>query len=162
MADSTQNQLIAEVTRDLISQVAPQERALFKSISERYFQNPEQVLADQPSKDELLGFGIGEAVELITPIALAVSADVIKFLYEEAKNAMKGESADLINARVRSWFGKLQGEKKKEKESVTPLTTVQLGQVRKIVLEKTKQLKLSEKNRKLLADAIVGDLAISK
>lgn len=157
MEDSVYNQTVTEFAKDLLTQLAPQEKALFRSISESYFKNPEKMLSDNKAKDEMLGFGAAETVTLLTPIILAVSGDVIKFLLAEAQKAMQSESTNLINEKVKSWFNKLR--QKDDKKSPTPLTSDQLEQVRKIAMKKAKQLKLSEKNTKLLADAIIGSLA---
>ena len=157
MEDSVYNQTVSEFARDLLTELAPQEKALFRSISESYFKNPEKTLSDNKAKDEMLGFGAAEAVTLLTPIILAVSGDVIKFLLAEAQKAMQSESTNLINEKVKSWFNKFR--QKDDKKSSTPLTSDQLEQVRKIAMKKAKQLKLSEKNTKLLADAIIGSLA---
>lgn len=159
MDGSNHELLVADMARDLLSRLAPQEKALFKSISESYFKDPEKTVAEQKAKDELLGFGAAEAVTLITPIVLAVSSDVLKFLFAEAQKAMQSESTTLINETVESWFGKFR--QKEDKKAPPPLTTEQLEQVRKIAVKKAKQLKLSEKNTKMLADAIVGSLAIT-
>ncbi len=159
MEDSANNQLVTQVAKDLLSQVAPQEMPLFRSISASYFKNPEKTLADQKAKDELLGFGAAEAVTLFTPVVLAMSSDVIKFLFAEAQKAMKSESTSLINDTVKSWFSKVHGTE--DKKSPPPLTAEQLEQVRKIAIKKAGQLKLSKENTQLLADAIVGSLAVS-
>ena len=161
MTDSPQNLLVAEIAKDLLTEVAPQERALFRATSEMYFKNPEKMQTAQGAKDEMLGFGVSDAMELITPALLAISGDVIRFLWEEATKAMKGESTEWIAFTVKSWFGKVRNEKKDEKKAPPPLTPEQLEQVRKIAIRKAKQLKLSEKNTKMLADAIVGSLATS-
>ena len=160
MEDSINNQLVAEVAKDLLSQIAPQEIPLFRSISTSYFINPEKTLSDQKAKDELLGFGAAEAVTLITPVILAVSSDVIKFLFEEAQKAMKSESTGLINETVKSWFSKVHP--KEDKKAPPPLTAEQLQLVRKIAERKAQQLKLSKEHTKLLADAIVGTLAVNE
>ena len=157
MEETANNELVAGLAREVIIQVAPQEKALFRSISESYFKNPEKTIADQKAKDELLGFGAAEAVTLLTPVVLAVSGDVMKFLFVEAQKAMQSESSGLIQEAVKSWFGKFR--KPEAKKAPPPLTSEQLEQVRKIALKKAKELKLSEKNTKLLADAIVGSLA---
>ena len=156
MEDSVYNQTVTEVARDLLAQLAPQEKALFRPISESYFKNPEKTLSDNQAKDEMLGFGAAEAVTLLTPVILAVSGDVVKFLFAEAQKAMQSESSNLINETVKSWFGKFR--QKDDKKSPPPLTAEQMEQVRKVAILKAKQLKLSEKNTKLLADAIVGSL----
>jgi hypothetical protein len=158
MADTNDNQLVAEVARELLADVAPQEKALFRSISESYFKNPEETLSAQQGKDELLGFGAAEAVSLVTPALLALLSEVVKFLLGEAQKAMQNEGTSLVNDTVKSWFGKLRP--KEEKKAPPPLTAEQLEQVRKIALKKAQQLKLSEKNTKMLADAIVGSLAV--
>lgn len=157
MADSAYNQTVSEIARDLLAQLAPQEKALFRSISESYFKNPEKTLSDNKAKDEMLGFGAAETITLLTPVVLAVSGDVVKFLLAEAQKAMQSESTNLINETVKSWFGKFR--QKDDKKSPPPLTPEQLEQVRKIATKKAQQLKLSEKNTKLLAEAIVGSLA---
>jgi DNA replicative helicase MCM subunit Mcm2 (Cdc46/Mcm family) len=157
MEDSVYNQTVTEFARDLLTQLAPQEKALFRSISESYFKNPEKTLSDNKTKDEMLGFGAAETVTLLTPVVLAVSGDVIKFLLVEAQKAMQSESTTFINETVKSWFGKFR--QKDDKKSPPPLTPEQLEQVRKIATKKAQQLKLSEKNTKLLAEAIVGSLA---
>lgn len=156
MEASVYNQTVTEVARDLLAQLAPQEKALFRPISESYFKNPEKTLSDNQAKDEMLGFGAAEAVTLLTPVILAVSGDVVKFLFAEAQKAMQSESSNLINETVKSWFGKFR--QKDDKKSPPPLTAEQMEQVRKVAILKAKQLKLSEKNTKLLADAIVGSL----
>jgi len=157
--NSLYNETVAEVSKDLITQLAPQEKALFQPISEAYFKNPEKTLAENRAKDEMLGFGAAEVVTLLTPVVLAVSGDVIRFLLAEAQKAVQSESSDLINQTVKGWFGKFRPAE--DKNSPPPLTTDQLEHVRKIAMQKAKQLKLSEKNTKLLADAIVGSLATS-
>jgi DNA replicative helicase MCM subunit Mcm2 (Cdc46/Mcm family) len=160
MEDRMNEQLVSEFAKDILGELAPQEKALFKPISEAYFKNPEKVLAAQQGKDELLGFGAAEAAALITPIVLAVSTEVVQFLFQEARKAVQSESSSLINETVKSWFGKLQPEEKeKTSPPPPPLTPEQLEQVRKIAIKKARLLKLSETNTKLLADAIVGGLA---
>jgi hypothetical protein len=159
MEDSMYNQTVAEIARDVLIQLAPQEKALFRPISESYFRNPEKTLAENKAKDEMLGFGAAEAVTLLTPVILAVSVDVIKFLVAEAQKALQSESSSLINETVKAWFGKFR--QTDEKKTPPPLTADQLEQVRKIAIKKAQQLKLSEKNTKLLADAIVGSLAVA-
>jgi hypothetical protein len=157
MENKVNEELVSELAHDLLGELAPQEKALFKPISEAYFKDPEKVLAGQQGKDELLGFGAAEAATLLTPVLLAVSTEVVQFLLQEAQKAIESESSTLINETVKSWFRRLQPED--EKKAPPPLTPEQLEEVRKIAIKKARQLKLSEKNTKLLADAIVGDLA---
>jgi hypothetical protein len=167
MPDSMYNQLVSEVTRDVITQMAPQEVPLVRATSEAYFKNPEKVLATHTGKDEMLGFGTGEVVTLLTPVVLAVTTEVVTFLGEEIKKSVKDEGASFVNVSVKALFKKFRpAEKpekpeKPEKQTPPPLTGEQLARVREIALKKARQLKLSERSAKLLADSLVGSLAVS-
>jgi hypothetical protein len=107
----------------------------------------------------MLGFGPGDAVVLLTPIVLAVISDVATFLIEEVKKAAQAESAAWINASVEAMFAKFRPADKEEKGKPPPLTPEQLAQVRRIVVNKARQLKLSDERAKTLADTVVGGLA---
>ena len=160
MTDKNENQWVAELARDLISQTAPQELPLFRANSEAFFTNPEKLLAGQKGKDEMLGFGVGEAVAMMTPTVLAVTGEVVKFLMEELKKTAKDESTALVGETVKKMFKKFRPEEKKE-NSPAPLTPEQLAQVRELALKKARHLKLSDARCKLLADALVGSLAVA-
>jgi hypothetical protein len=51
---------------------------------------------------------------------------------------------------------------KQEDPLPPPLTPQQLAQVREVALKKARQLKLSETNARLLADTIIGGLAVAQ
>lgn len=160
MTDKTEAQLIAELARDLISQTAPQELPLFRANSEAFFTNPEKLLAGQKGKDEMLGFGVGEAITMMSPAILMVTSEIVKFLIDELKKTVKDESSALIGETVKKMFKKFRPEEKKE-NAPSPLTPEQLAQVRELALKKARQLKLSDERCKLLADALVGSLAVA-
>ena len=159
MNDSTQNPLVADVARDLVSQIAPQEMPLFRANSEAYFKDPAKALKDQKSEEEMLGFGTGEAMSFFTPVALAVSVEVVKFVTEEVKKSLKTESSGVISDLVKSLFKKYRsGQEIEEKPTTAPLTVEQLQEVHKAAFTKARQLKLSESRAKQLADVLIGDL----
>jgi len=160
MSEKIENQLIAELSRDLISETAPQELPLFRANSEAFFTNPEKLLAMQKSRDEMLGFGVGEAVAMMTPAVLAVTSEIVKFLSEEVKKSAKEEGTALVGETVKKMFKKFRPEEKKE-NSPAPLTPEQLNQVRELALKKARHLKLSDARCKLLADALIGSLAVA-
>ena len=158
MTDKTEAQLIAELARDLISQTVPQELPLFRANSEAFFTNPEKLLAGQKGKEEMLGFGVGEAITMMSPAILMITSEIVKFLIEELKKTVKDESSALVSETVKKMFKKFRPEENKE-NSPAPLTPEQLAQVRELALKKARHLKLSDARCKLLADALVGSLA---
>ena len=159
MAEITEEQLLSEVGRDLIADLAPQELPLFRANSEAYFKNPEKALQGQIGKDEMLGFGAGDAVVLLTPIVLAILNEVVKFVIDELKKSVQNESAAWIQQTVKALFKKLPQVEKDDKKKPPALTTDQLAQVRTIAFDKARQLKLPAQRAALLADAVVGSLA---
>jgi hypothetical protein len=161
MNDSSQNQLVAELSRDMVIQVAPQETPLFKANSEAYFKNPEGMLKTQTGKDDMLGFGAAEAIPFLTPIILSVMSEVVKFVTEEVKKSLKAEGSNLISDTVKRMFNQSRSLQKPDEKAVPVLTTAQLAQVRKIAFEKARQLNLPENKAKLLADSVVGRLSLT-
>jgi len=158
MTSSDQNQLIADVARDIIAQTAPEELPLFRATSVAYFKNPEKILKDQKRKDEILGFGPGEVVSLLTPTVLVVVTEVVTFVTAEVQKSIATESASIISELVKKQFKRFQPEEKKEQNEVARLTPEQIAQIRKRTYEKARQLKLSESQAGLLADSVVGSL----
>lgn len=82
------NLLIADVARDVIAQTEPGELPLFRTISTEYFKRPAEANKKKRGKDELLGFGIGDAVALATPAMLVVMPQVVVFLTEVGTNRL--------------------------------------------------------------------------
>ncbi|MFD7656280.1 hypothetical protein ACFV4N_20110 [Actinosynnema sp. NPDC059797] len=61
------------VARGVVAAVAPDELALFEPVSRAYLRDPERVPARRGRPGEVLGSGIDVAVELVSPVALAVA-----------------------------------------------------------------------------------------
>lgn len=160
MSELDQNQLVADLARDLVAQMAPQEMPLFRANSVAYFKNPDKALQAKAGKDDTLGFGAGEAMTFLTPVVLAVMTQVVQFIVDEIKKSAKGQGASLINDAVKQVFKKFQPAVPQEKKT-PPLTPDQLAQVHKLAFEKGRILKLSEKQAQLLADSVVGSLMLS-
>jgi hypothetical protein len=159
VTETASNQLIADVARDVAAQIAPQELPLFRAISEAYFKDPDRVLDQRAARDEPLGFGVGEAVSLVLPIVLAVASEVVLFLAAEVKKAVGAESGKLTIEATKKLFKRFRAADQGQ-PPVSPLTPEQLAHVRKLAFEKARLLKLPEPQAQLLAEAVVGSLAI--
>ena len=158
MTSAENNQLIADVARDIVAQTAPQELPLFRATSAVYFKRPDKALKNQAGKDEILGFGTGEMVSLLTPVVLTVVTEVVTFLTLEVKKAVAAESASLISDQVKNLFKKFHIEGEKGQSGSSSLTREQIARVRKLACERFLQLKLSESQANRLADAIAISL----
>ena len=177
MIDRDQQKLVAEVARDAVAQLSPQELPLFVASSRAFFKDPDAIQVD--GRDEMIGFGVGEAAGMISPVVLAVTLEVVRSVAEQIKETLKEESGGLTAEWVRLVFKKYRPSQKEEQVSggtdikaespktkaasalPAPLTPQQLAAVRQAALKKARQLKLPESKAKILADAIVGDLAVA-
>ena len=160
MINADNNQLIADVARNIIAQTEPSELPLFRSISTEYFKRPAGAVKNQSGRDEMLGFGIGETTSLLTPALLVAMTQVVSYLTEVVRQSVVEGSASLINERVRSMFKKFHNEASDDL-APAPLTREQLVQVHKQVYEKFLQLKFSEIRANSLADAVVASLIVA-
>ncbi len=161
MDSSDQNQLIADLSRDIVAQTAPQELPLFRSMSTAYFKDPEKLLKGQSGKDEMLGFAVAGVVIMLTPTILAIMSQVVQFLITEVEKSVATNSADVINVLIRKMFKKFRPEEKKVQENLPALTTEQLTKVRNIAYQEAHKLALPDAQAGLLADSIVGSLVIA-
>src|SRR4051794_25670945 len=98
--DPVDHELVADVAQGLVANIAPQELPLFRATAAAYFENPQRVLDSADEKDEMLGFGPGAAVALITPFALDMVSAVVGFLASQVRTAIESEAGDAITARV--------------------------------------------------------------
>jgi hypothetical protein len=160
MTTSDEDELVAELARDHVEQIAPQEAPMFVIFSEAYFQDPDKMLKAQGGKDDMLGFGVEAGVILLTPVVMMVTREVVEFVAGEVMKSVQTQSSGLINEFVKKMFKKFrrEGEAKGEKLP-PPLTREQIGRVRELALEKARQLQLSQSQAGLLADSLAGSLA---
>ena len=159
MTVSDQDQLIADWARDIVAQSAPEELPLFRAKSVEYFKNPNKSLKGQKSKDNMLGFGAGEAVILVTPYVLTIATQVIKFVAEELSKALATQSTDVIGDIVKRIFQR-PGKKQDDTTPIPPLTREQLAQIYHVAYQTALGLHLPDEKAKLLANATVGSLAV--
>src|SRR5205085_8894914 len=117
MSEIDQDQFIASIAHDVVTQIAPQELSLFPTLSEAYFKNPRQMLKGQEGKEELLGFGI-EAVSavLMSPIVLAIVNDVVQTLTQEVTHS----------SVIRKLLEKLHIVKRRTGKLTTPFSSEQI------------------------------------
>ena len=107
---AAQQQLIAEVARSQVGEIAPHEAALFRATSEAYFKRPNEPQRRQVGDCDMLGFGAGGAVTFLTPVILAIATDVVTFLAVELSKQLKVETTDAITALVKRLFKPLRSK----------------------------------------------------
>lgn len=155
MVEIARKQLVTDIARDVIAQIAPQECPLFSVTCEAYFTNPDQLLKDQRGKDEMLGFGIDTTAAIfLSPIVLAIANGIIQSLTEDV---IPEKTKGIIN----KIFKTKRTKKEMDKQGTLSLsyTKDQLQQIREEIVRKVqRQSKCSKSQAEEIADAVVGRL----
>jgi hypothetical protein len=157
MSASEFDQLAAEFGRNVVARAAPQELPLYRAISESYIKDPQHTIKYGRNKDEMLGFGMAETVTYLTPIILPVLSTVFKFIAEEIKSSIHDQH--LVGDTLKKLLTKAGIDK--GGNGAAQLTSEQLSRVRQLAFDKAVELKLQDKQASLLADSIVGSLALA-
>ena len=159
---------VETLSREIVAEVAPQELALFRSVSREYARDPRRVEADAGARDETLGFGV-EAGMLLTPLVISVAEAVIRFVAAEVLDAGKTEGRSLIQRQTHSIVERFAAGRRHdpppparhaiaERQALTPS---QLAEVRKVAVNRALALKLPREQSERLADAMVARLAVT-
>jgi hypothetical protein len=160
MHDPAEQQLVTELARAQVAQLAPKELPLFRPTCNAYFQDPEAALQGA-FNDETLGFGAEAGLSFLTPIILAVTTQVVTFLLAEVKKSAQAEASAAIQDLVKRLFKGLRAPEQQADPTVPQLTRDQLQQVRSLAFEKARQLHLPEAKAALLADSLAGSLVVA-
>jgi hypothetical protein len=145
-------QLITEVSKELVAEIAPEELQLADELLEDYYANPEV----HQAKDSPLGFG-SEYLAASTPvIAMALQA-VFTFVLNEVWGAAQKEGAVLIAERMRALFH----PRKDKKEPSLGLNLEQLEKVKQLVKKEALRGGMSSKKAEDLALRIAARIALT-
>jgi hypothetical protein len=163
LKDPAEQEIIAELAREQVAQLAPDELPLFRPTSEAYFKDPAGTLKPRSGGDDVLGFGAQAALTFVTPIVLAVVTEVVTFLVAEIGKSLKEEGRVAVGQVVKGLFRRFRtgGAPAASAPANHKLSAEQLAQVRKVAYDKARSLNLPEGRAMLLADALVGSLAVS-
>ncbi len=84
MTPPERDEFITETARYLVSQVAPEELAVFAATAAQFLRSPRGVLRDQRRSGDSLGSGLDTVVDLVTPVALMLAAGAYQGLVGKA------------------------------------------------------------------------------
>ncbi|AOS64559.1 hypothetical protein [Actinoalloteichus hymeniacidonis] len=143
---------VRAVVHDVVAQVAPEELPIVAGLATMDEATVRRRLAEARSRREPLGFGLVEVIALVTPVVwLAVDHAAERIAESAVDGAAKG-SRTLLRRLFRR-------RRRVAAAVVPPLSTEQLIEVRRLVLEQAATHGLDEPRASMVADAVVARLA---
>lgn len=151
-----EQQMIAELSKDLVTRVAPEELDIFDDLLQDYFENPQPPDRTAKAGDDALGFGLGEVMIAMTPVAAAVATAALNFLLQAVLKAAQDETVAQVRSRLKPLF------ERKAKADKLSLTTEQLKQLRDTARASAEQYGLDAKQAAQLTNALLVALMLDE
>ncbi|MDR6415597.1 hypothetical protein [Pseudarthrobacter sulfonivorans] len=153
-----QREFTTELARLALESSAPDELMVFDEVADEFF--ADQAAALNPrSRDESVGFGLELA--LLTPAALAICGEVVRFLADLLAETFKDEAKSVLGSYFRRMFvSRDQPAGAEPPQSAIRLSDEQMRRVHEAALTEGRRLKLPEETTALLGNAIVGALVV--
>jgi hypothetical protein len=158
MAASTTVRTADELARRVVRRIAPEELPSFDVVATPYLESPKQAERRlRQAHDDPLGFGLGDIVELATPVIALVSGSVITAVSDSVGKTVRDGTA----GAMRKAWRKVRGKSAEPLQlPSTPLTTAQLAEVRQIALDRALSLGMKRQKAEALADAVIASLVL--
>lgn len=137
----------------MVAQTAPEELLVVAGLSDLDEDEVVRRLARGPRGDEPLGFGMAEAVVLVTPIVWTAVHEVVTRTTDAA--------TDSIGHRLRAAARRMLHRNKPPAPPLPRFGPVELAEVRRRVLQLARESGLKPNRAELLADSVVGRLALT-
>jgi hypothetical protein len=151
-------ELIAELSKQIVDQVAPEEADLFDELIDDYFADPSPPDLSATDADDALGFGLGELMVAFTPAAAAVASAAIAFVVSAMTQAARDESAEQIRAKLKQ----LLVNKGSAQVSRPQLTPSELEQLRKIARDTASLYGMDAAHADSMANAMLVTLVLGQ
>ena len=160
MADAIHAALIRELTRDVVGFLRPEELLLVDPLASAAAAGTRNGLRAGKRRDEALGVGLSEVVTLVTPaVVVAVTAAVNQAAGDTGRlAAQRGERS--VNRLLGRLFRRGNDADHKKGTEVAEFTVEQMAAVHRLAFARARKLGLSEDKAILLADSLVGGLAL--
>ena len=144
------DEIVRSIGRELVSRIAPEELPLYPSLVSQFQDAKRARRSKASSDDQILGFGAGEVVTLLTPVILSFTRSFWDAIVAQAaQTALHGVLQQLQAHRPGQRNGPAE----------TPrFTEAQIQLVRTVAEQEACRLNVSKKQAGLLADAMVGVL----
>ncbi|MGH3864124.1 hypothetical protein [Actinokineospora sp.] len=139
-----------ELAHELVETLAPEELPSFALVAEPYLTDPRRAEKQLRDHDDPMGFGLGDALAMATPVIALVSGSVVTALSDSVAASVRDAGGKLVR--------KLTRKKPVELPPAKEWTSEQLDEIREVALARALDLGMKKAKAETLADALVGAL----
>jgi hypothetical protein len=150
---SARRDSLPQVVRDVVAQTAPEELPVVAGLSDVNEHEVIRRLAHSRRGDDPLGFGMAETVVLVTPVVWIAVHEVV--------TRMTDAATDSIGHRIRAAARRMLHRKEPPAPPLPRFGPAELAEVRRRVLQLARESGLKPNRAELLADRVVGRLALN-
>lgn len=173
-------QVIDEISKGIVIQVAPEEVDLFDDLVQEYYENPTSETSSEAGKDDALGFGAQEMVVALTPAVVGMVKVVLDHILSESLDTVKDEGASWAQARIKALFKSASttsakqentdsagdGTEQVEKQAAPPdqginLSKESLVKIQQLAKKQARSYGIASKEAEQMANALIGQLVLS-
>ena len=145
-------QLIAEVSKELVAEIAPEELELVDDLLDDYYADPKV----HQVRESPLGFG-GDYLAASTPVIAMALHTVFNFILNEVWVATQKESSLLIAEKMKALFNPT----KKKSEPGLELTSAQLEKAKQLIKKEAMRGGMKPKKAEDLALKIIARISLT-
>jgi hypothetical protein len=149
MSEVVDQELVADLARDLVGAIAPGELPLFGAMSKAWFADRARVQTKQG--DDILAFGAAETAALLSPVLLAAATQALNYAGQELGRNVASASLTWLRAQLRHLF---HGE-----HSGVSLDAQQIAKLRAITLETARRYRIPKEKAEQIANAVMARFA---
>lgn len=153
--DPQVEQLVVEITRQVIEVEAPEEMPLVDAFVKGFLESPNP--PDHQEEDDPLSFGVGEAVASLTPAVVAMVTAVVTPLLKDAAVTIKDAGMEALRDFIKD---RMSQKEEKGGKALAFAEPEQLEQIRKEALVVALEWRVSPEKARRMADVLVGRLAV--
>jgi hypothetical protein len=146
----------ADIAREVIQKIAPEEVELFSFISKEFFENPVNFYRPMAKGEETLGGGLEEVVVPMTSIILPIVSSALMLFFEECIKTTAQETTRTFLNKIKNSIPHKTAKKEKKTYELDENKVGRLEDIREVIYTKALELKLDQKFANELADSIVA------
>jgi len=148
--------IIKEISQNVVEKIAPEEIEMFDEISDAYFNNPKLLEPKyHKEKDDPIGFGVEGIVEMMSPAAISVVTTVVGYIITQVWGATSSVLLDEYKSKLKSLFKKDNNGK-----NAVPISKEQLKEIKEKAMQQALASHLSEEQSNNLANALIASIVI--